>query len=738
MTDRSSELQSVLLDAKLSIPALRAGTVSRTPLLARLHASGERVVALTAPAGYGKTTLLAQWAAASFRPVGWVSLDRFDDDPAALLTLLAAAAARASAVGPDLVDDLSGAGPSVLGRSAPRLAAALRSSPVPFVLMLDDLHTIRSTASHDVLGVVLAGIPPGSQLVVASREEQPHVPRLRALGAVMELGPTDLALDAAGTRAVFAASDVEVTDEVAAAVTARTEGWPVGVYLASVIARDGGEAVVTGDDRYVADYLQRESFSRLAPDAQRFLQRTAVLDHLTAPLCDAVLGETGSQERLRQLEASSLFLVGLDRRREWYRYHGLFREFLLAELARREPDLVVKLQLAAADWYEAHGWPAMAVEHLLATGEVERARHLVTELTLPTYQSGQIATVQRWLTQLGDAAIEQYPPLAVLAGHVAAFAGHAHQAQRWMSVVDTADFDAVPLDGSASFASGRAMFRAVVCAHGPHQMQMDARAALAAEPPWSVWRDHAQCLAAEAALLVGDGHEARRLFREAIATAGENSNADTVVLAAGELAVLAMDRGRWDDAAALLAQANGALESHRMQDYATSVLAFAASARLALHLGDATEARRQATRAMRARPLCTSVLPFLAVRARLQLARVWWSLGDHAAARHLLREADDLLLRRPDLGTLLEDVETVRQMVTSTVPAATGGSPLTPAELRLLPYLQTHLTIREIGDRLFVSRNTASSEIGSIYRKLGVSSRSEAVRQATAVGLLGD
>ena len=175
-----------------------------------------------------------------------------------------------------------------------------------------------------------------------------------------------------------------------------------------------------------------------------------------------------------------------------------------------------------------------------------------------------------------------------------------------------------------------------------------------------------------------------------------------------------------------------------MDDYATSVLAFAAAARLAVHRGDLKEANRELTRAMRARPSLTFVFPFLAVRLRLQLARVYWAMAGYSAARHLLREIDDIVLRRPALGALLEEVTEFRRIVTSSEQGGpAGASPLTPAELRLLPYLQTHLTIGEIGERLFVSRNTASSQASSIYRKLGVSSRSGAVEQATAIGLLG-
>jgi LuxR family maltose regulon positive regulatory protein len=606
--------------------------------------------------------------------------------------------------------------------------------------MLDDLHELRSPACHDVLGVVISGIPQGSQFIAASRAEQPHLPRLRASGGALEFQATALALDAAGAEQIFSEARVDVTPEQAVAVTERTEGWPVGLYLAALIASEGaGDGwAIAGDDRYVADYLYRESLAQLPDDTQRFLRHTAVLDQLCAPLCDAVVGGSGAQERLRGLEASSSFLIPLDRRREWYRYHALFREFLLGEQRRAEPDVIPKLHLRAADWYESNGSPAVALDHLLNTSERDRCVQLVTALALPTYQAGQMSTLQRWLGTLGDAAIEDYPPLAVLAGWVAVSTGQTTEAQRWAAILDAASFDLVPADGTASFDSGRAMLRSIMCTAGPDQAMTDAALAVAEEPAWSVWRDQAVCLWAEAHLLTGDVDRATNLFSEAAATAAALSNADVLVLSKSELALLAMDQGQWAEAADHLDAALAIVDAHRMDDYATCMLALAGAARLAVHRGDLKEANRQLTRAMRARPSCTLALPYLAVRLRLQLARVSSAIADQTTARHLLREIDDILVHRPDLGALVEQVSEFRRNLTSK-PAvgATGGSPLSPAELRLLPYLQTHLTIREIAERLFVSRNTVSSEVSSIYRKLGVSSRSDAVQEATTIGLLG-
>ena len=206
-------LDDLLLDAKLVIPQPRPGAVSRGELIESARTSDCRVVGVTAPAGYGKSTLLLEWARAEDRRVAWVSLDRFDDDPAVLVTLLASAYARISPGDADLMAGMGGHGVSVLGRAAPRLASVLRASPVPFVIMLDDLHELQSPACHDVLSVVISGIPPGSQLVAASRSEQPHLPRLRASGDALEFVASDLALDASGAERIFTEAHVRLSPE---------------------------------------------------------------------------------------------------------------------------------------------------------------------------------------------------------------------------------------------------------------------------------------------------------------------------------------------------------------------------------------------------------------------------------------------------------------------------------------------------------------------------------------------
>ena len=380
----------------------------------------------------------------------------------------------------------------------------------------------------------------------------------------------------------------------------------------------------------------------------------------------------------------------------------------------------------------------LAVEHLLPTTERDRTVRLVTKLTRQTYRAGQLSTLQRWYRAIGDVNIERYPPLAVHACLASVMTGDTPGAMRWAAVVDAASFDPALADGTASFDSSRAMLRAFMCAAGPGQMVADATFAVAREPAWSPYRDTALWLLAEAYLLAGRLDEARGLFAEASTTAAAMGNSDTIGICEAQLAWLAMDRGEWAEAADRLGRALATIEQCRMHDFVFAIPACAGAARLSVHRGDLNDAHRQLTRAMRARPSATHLLPYHAVRPRLQLAKVYLAIADLGTGHQLLREIDDVLAHRPALGTLVEEVKDFRGVLASSAVSKPAGTlPLTPAELRLLPYLQTHLTADKIAERLFLSSHTVKTEIKAIYRKLGVSSRNDAVQRATAIGLLG-
>jgi LuxR family maltose regulon positive regulatory protein len=733
------DLQAVLLRSKTQPPPARPGAVSRRALIERARASGARVVSVTAPAGYGKSTLLAEWAASDDRTVAWVSLDRTDVDPASLLSVIAAASASFSPAAASVVSEMRGVGTAALGRSAPLLAGALAAAPTAFVLFVDDVHWADSPDCQDAMEVLLARVPAGSQVVLASRREPSLIGRLRAAGDVWEITAADLSLDHAGARALFDhAGAAGVDDADLHTIVERCEGWPTGLFLCALVARSGGDAAsITGDDRFVADYLYRECVARLPEDTQVFLRRAAVLDQLSTASCNAVLGIEDARARLRDLEDANLFLVGMDRHRGWFRFHALFREFLETELERAEgAAAVAELHRRAAAWHEEHRMPVQAVEHLLLAGEIESAAERIAELGLPMYQLGQVSTVRRWLSELGDGVVRSHPPLVVTMTWTAVLLGEVSAGERWARILDAFDLDTLPEGDRVAFESARAMVRAAMCERGHERVVTDAAYALQHEPTSSPWRDQALHLWGSARLLVDDFAGAKDAFDEAVEVATLAGNPDTVILSEPELALLAIDSGRWGVARDHAERGVGAIDASHLDGYPTTALALAVAARVAIHDGDRDEGARLLSRGMRARIGCTYLLPYLSIRARVQLAKAHVAIGDRSAAWHLVKEIDDLLRRRPDVGVVSAQVAELRSALAAE-PAEGGSVPLTPAELRLLPYLQTHLTIAEIGQRLFISRNTVSSEVGSIYRKLGVTTRGGAVDRASALGLLG-
>jgi len=322
-------------------------------LIERLALDDSRpIVSVVAPAGYGKTTLLSHWAENSSQAFAWVSVDEDDNDPKVLLGSVARALDAVQPIGSQVFEALASPVSSVPGSVVPRLGAALWSMTVPVVLVLDDVHLLHNLECRDALSVLADHVPPGSRLVLAGRDKPPlRIARLRAEGRVLEIGPGDLALSRPEADALLRSAGVALGEEDMAALHQRTEGWPAGLYLAALYLREGGPlgtAAVSfgGDDRLVSEYMRSEFLERISQRDRVFLTRTAVLERMSGPLCDAVLELPGSAAILAGLARSNLLLVPLDRRDHWYRYHHLFRDMLLAELARIE---LTRVHLALTD-----------------------------------------------------------------------------------------------------------------------------------------------------------------------------------------------------------------------------------------------------------------------------------------------------------------------------------------------------------------------------------------------------
>jgi LuxR family transcriptional regulator, maltose regulon positive regulatory protein len=733
-----------ILESKLAPAPGRPGIVPRGNLLDQLEASAATpVVAICAPAGYGKTVLATAWAKRDPRPFVWLSIDRQDNDPAVLLTYLAVGLDRVEPIDPTVLGTLASRGASIIQTVLPLLGAALSSKALPVVVVLDDVHLLSDQEGLDALAVLVDHLPPGSQLALISRDEPPlPVARWRAEGRLAELGPGDLAMNPLEAGMLLAAARVELPDPEVAELTRRTEGWPAALYLAALSlktqhSRNGAGVRLSGQDRFLVDYLQSALMSRLSPTEVRFLTRTAVLDRLSGPLCDAVLDTSGSAAVLVSLERANLLVVPLDRQREWYRYHQLFRELLYGELERSEPALVRELTLRAAQWCEQHGLPEAAIGYAMDAGDADLVARGIEQVAIGVYRSGRLATVQRWFDWFDDhGLLQQYPAVAMLGAWIQALGGHAATAERWADAAEQGSYEGMLPDGSASIDSWRALLRAKLCRYGVEQMRTDAELALNLLPVDSLWRAPAQLLVGISHLLAGNLAVADDLLAEAVEVAQDTGATVAATVALAERAILAIGRQDWREAETLVEQARSLVGMAHLEACATSVVLYAAAARVAVHHGKVDQAELDLARAQRLRPQATHALPYYAVQARLELIRAYLALTDVAGARTVLREVDDLLRWRPDLGTLPEQAHQLRSQLDHIGADAIGTASLTMAEQRLLPLLPTHHSFREIGQHLHISQHTVKSQAMSVYRKLGVSSRGQAVQRARTLGLL--
>jgi LuxR family transcriptional regulator, maltose regulon positive regulatory protein len=478
-----------LFETKLHVPRRRRrGLVARPRLDERLSHVGESPLTLvSAPAGFGKTTLLAEWLptmAADGRSVAWLSLDQRDNDPAVFWAYLVTALETA-------VPGVGAAARVILQSSQPSMETVLATllndldaAADDVVLVLDDYHVIESLDVQDALAFLLEHLPPQIHLVIAGRAD-PTLPlaRLRARGELLEIRAADLRFtpDEAATY-LTGTMGVRLTAPDVAALEERTEGWIAALQLAalSMQGRDdtaGFVARFAGDDRYIVDYLVEEVLQRQPEDVRMFLLQTSILTRLNGSLCDAVTGRAGGKAMLEALDRANLFLIPLDDQRRWYRYHHLFGDVLQAHVFGELPDLLDELHRRASDWYARNGERSEAIHHALAGEDFQRAADLV-ELALPALrQSRQEATLRRWLDALPGEVIRVRPVLTVgyagslmASGDLQGVEAHLRDAERWLEVTagtptgsppaGSAEMVVVDDEGFRRLPSAIAMYRA--------------------------------------------------------------------------------------------------------------------------------------------------------------------------------------------------------------------------------------------------------------------------------------
>ncbi len=734
-----------------SVPTFGADLVSRPALVQRLSARQDAWLALVAaPAGYGKTTLLAEWAVRDERPFAWVTLDEHDDDPVPLATAIVDAvrhsgAARSSVAAVAAALTADGTPPASLPA---RLTPATRTGDraASFVLVLDDVHHIRPRLLARVVGALHRQLPEGVQVALASRGASAlPVARLRASRALVEVQAEDLAMTATESAKLLTRAGLALERSVVERLVERTEGWPVALYLAALSLRAAPDpaaaaARYTGDDPLVAEYVRDELLSGLSGDERHFLTRASVIDEPGALACDAVLGRDDSAAVLAGLVARKL-LVALGPNAEGCRWPVLLRDMLDADLHRSSPALAASLHDRASAWYEQRGDIEGAIEHAVRGRDVSRTGQLLWANVLRYVTRGGHETLTCWLAAFSEEQIGQSAPLSLTAAYSHLMRGDIGLAHHW----SLASAGAVRRGGAAvaapSLHAGIAIVDAVSARDGVEHMGAEARRAYGLEPDDSPWRGVCCLLAGNADYLLGDRAAARGRLLEG-AHRSEVAAPLVGALCLSLTAMIAIDAEDWEDAEEMSAASGRTIDANGLGQCPALALSVAVAAAVEAHAGRVDDAHESLRRASDLLARLGDFIPWYGAQTRILLARAALGLTDVATAATLLAEASRMARRTPGAvifeGWLNDAWDRIDDRAETAFGGPLGTSSLTTAELRILRFLPTHLSLREIAKRLHVSSNTVKTQAHAVYRKLDASSRSEAVANATAAGLLGE
>ncbi len=719
--------------ATVGAPRFADGVVGRPTLVSRLlGARNGDLVTITAPAGYGKTNVATQWVAADPRPFAWARIDHLDDDPAHLLLHIATAVVAVCCVDPELLRHLRGPGHPVLTYSLPALIGALEEHG-PMVVLLDDLHELSSTDAVDTLQAFVDVAPSTVTVAAVGRGPLPlDLARRRLHRTVVELDTDDLRFSRAEAAAAIESVDATLTSEATSSIVERCEGWPAGVVLAAMAVRGGTHADnFTGSSGLIADYLIEEVLSALDDDTTTFLLESAVPDRFSAQSLDIVLQRQDSARVLESLARSGeLFLTSLDAERVWYRHHPLFRDLLLARLRAAAPVRLRDIASRAADLCSAAGDIDGAVVQALMAQDRAKAAALVGREAVQLGFDGRAAVLARRVGLLDELTIAEFPDAAIACAWLGVTMGDAELIQRSLLQAGAGDHGQPLADGTPSAKVAVALVSSLVGVKGVQDVVRQAEIVRSAgDHLTNRWWGAATVMKGAAEAMIGNNAAARTLLESALPVIGDLPGFHAAALA--HLALLDLDDG--DDAAgaACSAQARAITDEHDLRDLVPMVVVYAVSAVTSARIGDDTAARAAVADSERLLGRLGSLAARTALLGHSLLAWTATLLADTDLLTRHLEAAERVRRREPDATALSRRVDRVRAL-------SMGGDrrPLTAAELRLLPHLSSHLSLRQISENLRIGRETAKSQSASIYRKLGVSSRSAAVTEAERIGLL--
>jgi len=748
MTASSETLQSPhvtsplpLVMTKLHAPPRREQTIPRDRLLEQLGSGpGIKLTVVAAPAGSGKTTLLGTWRESerTSRPVAWLSLDEGDNDPVVLWSYVLAALRSEC---PDLHVSASPEvfGPArIIDRFLPELVNALIAIG-DAALVLDDFHRVTAGVARDSMAWFVAHSPATFRLVISTRSD-PALPlgAMRAHGELVELRAADLGFTT--DEADLLLNDrlgLELEPQSITDLVERTEGWPAGLYLAALSLQgvEDRRAFVRAfgaESRAVVDFLIGEVLEAHDTATQTLMLRCSVLERLCGSLCDAVLEQEGSGELLASISHSNLFLRPLDDRGMWYRFHHLFAQLLRVELEHREPGLAVTLHRRASAWHREQGSTDEAIEHALEAGAFVEARELITTTWFYYTQVARHSTVAAWIERLPAEMRQQDPYLLLVQAWVLLLSG---QREASGAAIEAAErlrpFDPAPLpDGFSSVEANLAVLQGMLTwgdlrysvERGQRAAELEGRA--------SPWRPVIDVVGGWCLYLLGEFLEADRWFMEATEPALDLRQWRVAVASLVGRSLVADALQRTDEQGPFAARAVAILQEQNLEGVDNELpIALGAELESRGAFDEALATFESAVAAQRG----AGQPPLLAL-ALIRQAGVLGALDRDAEAREVIAEARSVVDSCPDPGALaswLEDLESP-----SRTRRRSDDATLSERELVILRALAGPFSEREIGRELYLSRNTVHSHTTSIYRKLGVSSRPDAIELARERGLI--
>ncbi|HEY5979156.1 MAG TPA: LuxR C-terminal-related transcriptional regulator [Microlunatus sp.] len=734
VTDHRPNVETVS-ETKLHPPSPRTDWLDRPRLVEQMNEGTQLPVLLVAaPAGYGKSTLVAQWAGDHAGPVAWVQLDPADNDPTRLWAHLAAALARVGCtVDVNVAEYVAMNATAISARVVPRLVEAMADFPGPLTIVLEDCHVLRSADCLEELGLLIENLPDQAHVVMVSRSDpRLRLARLRVEGRLREIRTSDLTFTAAETERLLADQGITVSGTALSELVQLTEGWPAAVYLAALYLRGRGDpsasvARLSGSNRFIADYLSEEVLSRQDTEVREFMLSMSVFDRFNTSLADYVTQGRFSARLLQQLERTNLFLIPLHGG-SWFRFHHLFATFASSALEIEDPERVIELHRRGAQWFAAHDDVEQAVHHTLAAGDETEAARLVQKNWLSFFDAGRSATVSAWLLALRGTEADTDAAATVTGAWIAALTGDRTELRRREIALESMAGDDPLPDGTKSTQSALVLIRGLFGLAGPDRMLADALRAVELEGDSSTpWHAVASAALGHAAFVSGDIRLARTSLGEALRS--PVAPITVRILALGILSLGEAEQGNTAVSIALADEAMDIVTAHAMEEMPQALLAFTARGAALASTGRLAEATATLDDGLRSRRRAPGLSPWPLLHHLMVMVAVATRTGDRVRAEELLAEIDELAPWTDESMAFTHGrIDELRQRLTRRrADEVKAGGALTPREQEILRRLRGTQTLREIAADLYVSHNTVKTLTLSLYRKLGAHSRSEAL-----------